>query len=1305
MNQHGGKLRNTLPLAVLSVLLLALLLTYVEARGRGAAQVRAQARQDAVRQAEELARAAQQDLVERPGHVATNLSAASTDPRINQLLILDGEARILLAHRLAWEGAMAEQIAPGFDRERFRQALRSATPDIVPSADGRSLSVMMPFAYNRDLGRLRDLSRGIVLVNFDLERQLDEAAHEAAVQLLPQLPVALMLMLGLAWVLRRSVTRPLRWLEQASAELARAGSLDRPVPESGPQEIASLAHSFNAMAAQIQDSREALASSQQRLRGIVEAAMDAIITIDEQQRIVGANAAAARMFGAEVGSLEGRGIEELIPERFRADHARHVQQFGNSGASSRTMGAQSVIHGRRLDGHEFPAEASISHLQLGQEHLYTVILRDISERHRAEAAIRALNQQLEEQVAQRTARLQETAAALETERYRLELASRELQAIFDTATIGIVLLKDRRVVRCNGRLEEIFGAEPGGLNGQPTRLWYPDEEGYERLGWELYTDVAAGRLHQREQEFLRKDGQRFWARISARRFEGEGQVANVIAMVEDVTPEHDAAEALREAKERADQASQAKSSFLANMSHEIRTPMNAIIGMTHLALKTSLDARQRDYLDKIQMSSHHLLGIINDILDFSKIEADKMSLELIDFRLSSVLDHFATMVAGKAAAKGLELIFDVGRDVPEHLVGDPLRLGQILINYGNNAVKFTREGEIVVRVRKTAEEGDAVCLRFEVQDTGIGIAPQDQARLFQSFHQADSSTSRQYGGTGLGLAIVRRLSEMMGGASGVVSAPGQGSTFWCTVCLRKAATPAEALPPPLALRGRRVLVADDNDSARAVLVDVLDSLGFEVEAVSGGPPALEAARAADRQGRPFELILLDWQMPEMDGLETGRRLRTMGLSHLPPLMLVTGFGREEVLQQALAEQFAAVMVKPLNASVLVDHLMQVLQGGHAGPTRGLPAPTGAAPAELQRLRGARVLVVDDNDINQQIAGELLRDAGLTVDVCSDGAQAVAAVQARPYALVLMDLHMPVMDGPSATLAIRALPGLAQLPIVAMTANVLPADRQRCMDVGMNDFLPKPLEPGQLYEQVLRWAQVGEVPLPSLSAAQAAQDDGLDGPAAQQTLDQLRQVPGLDAEQGLRRTAGKTGLYLRLLGRFVQSQARAADEIRAALKAGDAESAVRAAHTLKGVAANLGARPLQERAAALETALSGSSADISPALEDLGQALDALLPALARVLPPLEGAPSPQVPDARWREFGPRLAALLDGGFPEALDECGAHAALLKTQLGDDHETFMAAVQRFAFDEALQLLRPALSPTDPEPPDGSTSSPP
>ncbi len=1291
MTQAGGKLRNTLPLAVLSVLVLALALAFVDERSRGAEQVRDRARQDLVWRAEEMARAAQQDLAERPGHVATDVSATTTDPRVSQLLIMDGEARILLAHRLAWQGAPAAGLVPGFDRERFRRVLMNTVPDLHLDASGRTMSVMMPFAYNRDLGRLRDLRRGIVLLTFDLERDLAQAEHEAAAHLLPQLAVALALMLGLGFVLRWAVTRPLQRLEQASAELARTGSLDHPVPEQGPQEIARLARSFNAMAAQIRDSREALDTSRARLRGIVEAAMDAVITIDEQQRIIGANLAATRMFGAEDGTLVGRPIEDIIPVRARAGHAARVRQFGASGSTSRTMGGQAVIHALRLDGREFPAEASISHLKLGQEHLYTVILRDISERHRAEAEIRELNQQLEAQVAQRTAKLSETAAALEIERHRLENTSRELQAIFDTATIGIVLLKDRRVVRCNQRLEEIFGWEPGTLPGQPTRVWFPDEDGYERLGWELYTDIAAGRLHQREQQFLRRDGQRFWARISARRFEGDAQSANLIAMIEDVTAEHDAAEALRQAKEQADHASQAKSSFLANMSHEIRTPMNAIIGMTHLALKTSLDAKQRDYLDKIQLSSNHLLGIINDILDFSRIEANKMSLELIEFHLSSVLDHFATLVAGKAAAKGLELIFDVGRDVPEHLVGDPLRLGQILINYGNNAVKFTHRGEIALRVRKSWEQDDIVCLRFEVQDTGIGIGPAEQAQLFQSFHQADNSTSRQYGGTGLGLAIVRRLAGLMGGDSGVSSVPGQGSTFWCTVQLRKAATPSEERPPPVALRGRRVLVADDNDSARAVLVDVLDSLGFEVVAVPGGAAALRSAAAAEAEGRPFDLILLDWQMPEMDGFETGRRLRQLGLQHLPPLMLVTGFGREEVLQQALSEQFAAVMVKPLNASVLVDHLMQVLQGRPAPLQWTASPPSAAAPSmpDMQRLRGARVLVVDDNDINQQIAGELLRDAGLTVDVCSDGAQAVAAVQARPYALVLMDLHMPVMDGPAATQAIRALPGFEQLPIVAMTANVLPADRQRCMAVGMNDFLPKPIEPALLYEHVLRWAQVGEVPLPSLASPPDAQRDAVPEPEAEQLMEQLRLVPGLDVEQGWRRTSGKTSLYLRLLHRFAHSQAGAGDDIRSALQAGELERAQRGAHTLKGVAANLGAVLLQAHAAAAESTLRDEPAKAGPAVDALHETLATLLPRLCELLRPLDLAEAARGEDTRWRDVGPRLAGLLDGGFPEAVDEFDAHAELLREQLGEQYEPCAAAVQRYAFDEALRLLRPRL----------------
>ena len=440
-----------------------------------------------------------------------------------------------------------------------------------------------------------------------------------------------------------------------------------------------------------------------------------------------------------------------------------------------------------------------------------------------------------------------------------------------------------------------------------------------------------------------------------------------------------------------------------------------------------------------------------------------MSVEATDVHLDKVLDNVANLISEKAAAKGLELVFDRGPDVPNDLVGDPLRLGQILINYANNAVKFTETGEIDVVVRLAEDLGDAVVLRFEVRDTGIGLSEAQQASLFQSFQQADSSTTRKYGGTGLGLAISKKLAEMMGGAVGVESQPGKGSTFWFTARMGKG-RPRRVLVPKPDLRGRRMLVVDDNENARAVLVDMLAGMSFQAEAVESGQAALAAVVA-----KPFEIVFLDWQMPGMDGIETARAIRDLGLASPPHLLMVTAYGREEVLKGAEAVGIEEVLIKPVNPSLLFDAAMRALGAAMEDAPAEDDAAGGAAAAEadLAALKGMKVLLVEDNEFNQQVAMELLADGGVVVEIAENGAVAVDKVKAGGIDLVLMDMQMPVMDGVTATREIRKL-GFDALPIIAMTANAMQADRDKCLEAGMNDHLAKPIDPDEMFATLARW---------------------------------------------------------------------------------------------------------------------------------------------------------------------------------------------------------------------------------------------
>ena len=861
------------------------------------------------------------------------------------------------------------------------------------------------------------------------------------------------------------------------------------------------------------------------------------------------------------------------------------------------------------------------------------------------------------------------------------------QALLDTIPVP-VFYKDTegRYLGTNRAFEEVMGHERESMIGKTVREF----DGVPLAQRQLQADedervIREGITVRKEAQRIFRDGQVHEVSHWSRGFrKPDGTPGGLIGTFIDISDQKRIQQALHEAKDGADAANRAKSDFLANMSHEIRTPMNAIIGMSHLALKSGLNARQHDYVSKIQQAGQHLLGVINDILDFSKIEAGKLEVEHQPFEMDRMLEGVADVVGYKASAKGLELVLDVASDVPPNLVGDALRLGQILINFANNAIKFTEAGEIDIVVRVQERRADGVVLRFEVRDTGIGLTPEQMGRLFQSFQQADTSTTRRYGGTGLGLAICKNLARLMGGDVGAESVHGQGSRFWVTLPLAYGAPAPRRELPATGLHGGRVLVVDDNHTAATVLCDMLESLGFEAEQTHSGADALVAVRRAVEQGRPHGLLLLDWHMPGMDGIELARRIRAMGIGQVPQMLMITAYGREDVMRAARAQGIDTVLIKPVSASVLFDTLMQPIEymAPHAPNRAGLDDPQ--QQALLAPVRGASVLLVEDNELNQLVAVELLRDAGFAVDVAANGQLALDCIERKAYDIVLMDMQMPVMDGETATRRLRAQPRHADLPVVAMTANALEADRERCFAAGMNDHVAKPIDPAMLWRALARWIR----PRPGLAArveslAPSDATQAPQGPVLPQAL------PGVDLALGLRRALGRPALYADMLRRFAQGQGGLERDLEGALRDGDLLRAERMAHTLRSVAANIGAEPLSAQAQALEQALRAQEGP---------EPLRALRAELLRHLAPLLGAleawrdqadaavPAPMAaPPVAAPEALRQLRRLLVDDDPAAAEYLQQNATILESTLGAAFGLVESRTREFEFEQALEAI--------------------
>ena len=774
----------------------------------------------------------------------------------------------------------------------------------------------------------------------------------------------------------------------------------------------------------------------------------------------------------------------------------------------------------------------------------------------------------------------QAAISLENARYYTSLneSEKKYRSLYENAIEGIFRSsRDGRILNANPAIIRMLG-----YDSLDELLCSMKNSG---IGWATNPEhrqefiqllEEKGRVSDLEVQLYRKDGSKIWVSISAQAaYDSMGQIQHIEGSLLDISERKEKEKAEQE-RQQAEHSSQAKSQFLANMSHEIRTPMNAIIGMTYLTLRTELTEKQRDYLDKAHSAANSLLGLVNDILDFSKIEAGKLTMEQSDFNLDDVLENLANLFVDKSHGKGLELLFSCPQSIPAILLGDSTRLGQILTNLVANAIKFTEKGEILVSVEPVTRSVNEMTLRFMVRDSGIGMSVQEQAKLFHSFTQADVSTTRKYGGTGLGLAISKQLVEMMGGEIYVESEPGKGSTFVFTARFGIGSQEHTSLVPAVDLAGRGVLVVDDSREARRILCSMLKELSCKPVEIDSGEAAIEELHRAEQAlgKQPYDFILMDWKMPGMNGIEAARRIHAdSSLTKTPIIIMVTAHGLEEVKDGAKGVGLEEFLIKPVRPSSLVDALMGTL--GRKVLASKKPMVPAFSPAELalSNFTGTKVLLVEDNHINQLVAEELLKGVGLDVTVASNGLEAIIAVKEEDFALVLMDIQMPEMDGYQATREIRKEERFKDLPIIAMTAHAMMSEQERCFAAGMDDHIVKPVNPERLFMTLEKWLKMK---LSTASSAMATPDERCGLPAS---------LPGINMEDALSRLGNNYDLLHELLLIFHRDHGNSAEKMSALLAQSKRVEAQHLAHALKGPIGNLGAERLFKLVDELEIMLS------------------------------------------------------------------------------------------------------------------------
>lgn len=1054
---------------------------------------------------------------------------------------------------------------------------------------------------------LPDISGGALLF------RLDESGFRAARNLLLSKVlltatfITFLLLLGVLWAMRRIFAAPLAELRRVAHSVSE-GAMTVVIPEEHYlEEIALLARDFNQMAARVaaredalersrntlelrvrertQELHEALETVSEResvVRAMNEASHDALVMIDSEAVVSFWNPAAERLFGYTEQEAMGRNVHDLIaPEEVRDLAKRGMEAFAHSGTGP-VVGVMLDFEAIRKDGSRILVERVVSSFEVRGKWYAVGSIRDITQK-------REIEQELQ----------------------KLSLVAKHTDnSVIITDETGAAQWVNGAFERMSGYLQdEILGKKPGDvLQGPETDS---DVVRY------MHDQLEKGRGFRTEVVNYSKDGRKYWVSLDVQPVhDDDGVLTHFIAVENDVTQRRKMDAELRQAKEDADAANRAKSDFLARMSHEIRTPMNAVIGLGHLALKTRLTEQQQDYLQKMQAAAKSLLGVVDDILDFSKIEAGRLTLEVLSFNLRELIQDVKNLVQLIVEEKGLVFETFIDPETPAKLFGDPLRLRQVLTNLISNAVKFTERGKVSLAVSIEEVGKDDVRLRFAVMDTGIGMTGEQLESLFTSYYQAEDSTSRRFGGTGLGLVICEKLVSMMGGRIGVVSEPQSGSTFSfsLTFMVDQSVT---AKAPAVDVSGLRIMIVDDSKTSREIVQAMLAGMDSQIFATSSGGDCLETLRTLTRAGTPVDLVILDWRMAGMDGIETARAIREENLiTPKPKIIMLTAFGKEDARSVAHNARIDGFLDKPVNQSALVDMVVEVMspEGGLIHNSEREPGRGGDEHLAKGNIEGARVLLVEDNAINQQVAREILLDFGLIVDVASNGVKAIEAVQAQKYDLVLMDIQMPEMDGHEAARRIRADTRFDEMPIVAMTAHALNRDRELSRDAGMVAHVTKPIDPEELLGVLKVWIKLGDRGIPDDRQSHhngGVHEAGTNGMA-------LTELPvslaGIDIAEGVAKIGGKEKLYRSLLTQFVFEYETAVTELGKHLESGNIEDARVLAHTIKGVSGNLSMMELHKASETLERAIKEQGKDAPPeVLAEFAEKLDTVIQAL-RSLP-------------------------------------------------------------------------------------------